>query len=167
MRRRASLRKAAVVFHLSRAVPLGTTQWRVAKSLLTLLSAVDAAFPGRSKASDGTIGDAAHAGRESDHNPWVKDGLVGVVTAIDITHDPASGCDASRIVAALVASRDRRIKYIIWNRQIVNSTVSPWLWRTYRGPNPHTQHFHLSVSSSKSHFDDESPWTITRGFADL
>jgi hypothetical protein len=167
MSRRSSLRKATVAFHLSRTAPFGTTQWRPAKSLVVLRSAIDSAHPGRNKASDGTLGDAAHAGRDSDHNPWIKDGLVGVVTAIDITHDPMSGCDANRIVAALVASRDRRIKYIIWNRQIVNSTVAPWRWRPYTGRNPHTTHFHLSVASSKAQFDDESPWQLVNGFADL
>jgi hypothetical protein len=154
------MRKVVVMDLLSRDPPRGTTEWRVAKSLLTLRATVDAAWPRRNKASDGTIGDASHAARDSDHNPWVKDGLIGVVTAIDITHDPVSGADANGIVAALVASRDRRIKYIIWNRQIINSSVSPWIWRTYRGRNPHTGHFHVSVSSSKTLFDDTASWSI-------
>ncbi|HKV33547.1 MAG TPA: hypothetical protein VJP89_04485, partial [Pyrinomonadaceae bacterium] len=59
--------------------------WRVAKSLLRLREQINELAPNRSKASDGTIGDAAHASRKSDHNPWVKDGSIGVVTAMDIT----------------------------------------------------------------------------------
>ena len=87
--------------------------WRVAKSLLHLRDQINQAAPNRSKASDGTIGDAAHASRDSDHNPWVQDGDVGVVTAMDITDDPGDRCDAEQIVQALLRSRDARIKYIM------------------------------------------------------
>lgn len=134
--------------------------WRVAKSLLHLREQINEAAPARSKASDGTIGDAAHATRSSDHNPWVRDAIGGVVTAMDITHDPAGGCDAQTFVDRLVASRDARIKYIIWNHQIVSSTNSPWRWREYGGRNPHTRHFHLSVVSEQMGYDSTTPWRI-------
>lgn len=147
--------------------------WRPAKSLLALKAAIDAAYAGRKTKSDGIVGDAAHQSRASDHNPWVTDGGKGVVTAIDITHDPASGCDAARIVEILRASRDRRIKYLIWNRRIANSSpiggVAPWTWRSYTGKNPHDHHFHLSVKPDKALYDDESAWTVRRieeGLAD-
>ena len=42
--------------------------WRVARSLDVLLGQLNALAPERSKASDGSIGDAAHASRSSDHN---------------------------------------------------------------------------------------------------
>jgi hypothetical protein len=158
---RSAKRKSTLASLQARLPPAGTNQWRAAESLLALLDQVDAQWPTRSKASDGTIGDAAHQSRDSDHNPWVRDGMTGVVTAIDITHDPVSGCDANGIVSALVSSRDLRIKYIIWNRRIINSSVSPWLWRTYRGANPHTAHFHLSVSSNKALYDDTRAWDIS------
>ncbi|HCM4295484.1 TPA: hypothetical protein N3J54_001956, partial [Klebsiella quasipneumoniae subsp. quasipneumoniae] len=90
--------------------------WRVAKSLLILRDQINQYAPHRNKASDGTIGDEHHAHTNSDHNPQVLDGNIGVVTAIDITHDPAQGCDAQAIVNALVDSKDKRIKYIIWNK---------------------------------------------------
>jgi hypothetical protein len=134
--------------------------WRVAKSLLRLREQINEMAPNRSKASDGTIGDAAHATRNSDHNPWVKDGNTGVVTAIDITNDIANGCDAQEIVDALVNSRDARIKYIIWNRKKINSKIQPWVWRNYTGPNPHTRHFHLSVKSDKASYDSTDAWSI-------
>ena len=137
---------------------------RNAKALLHLRDQINARFPGRSIASDGLIGDLAHQGRASDHNPWVTDGGVGVVTAIDITHDPAHGCDAGAIARALWVSRDRRIKYIIWNRKIANShqigAAPPWTWRAYTGANPHDHHFHLSVLPDKAAYDDVSDWTI-------
>ena len=134
--------------------------WRVAESLKKLRDQINQMAPNRSKASDGTIGDAAHASTNSDHNPHVKDGNIGVVTALDITHDPDDGCDAQKIVDALVKSKDKRIKYIIWNKKIINSSVQPWIWRDYNGKNPHTKHFHLSVLPSKSHYDSTSSWSI-------
>ncbi|MGB4989147.1 MAG: hypothetical protein WBO10_07930, partial [Pyrinomonadaceae bacterium] len=64
--------------------------WRIAESLKKLREQINAEWPGRDKASDGGIGDAAHASRSSDHNPWVKDSRgQGVVTAIDIDEDLA------------------------------------------------------------------------------
>lgn len=138
--------------------------WRIAKSLLALREQVNRKAPGRSKASDGTIGDAAHASRASDHNPWVKDGSVGVVTALDITHDPTNGCDAGAIVEAIRGSRDTRVKYVIWNRRIANPLPiggqPPWAWRPYTGSNPHSKHCHISVKSEKSSYDSVVSWTI-------
>jgi hypothetical protein len=134
--------------------------WRPAASLKVLRTQVDQRAPARSRASDGTIGDAAHQSRTSDHNAWVQDGGVGVVTAIDITHDPLHGCDAGLLAHALANSRDRRIKYIIWSRQILSSTVQPWLWRPYIGSNPHVSHIHLSVLAEKDRYDSVVPWSI-------
>ena len=139
-------------------------RWRVAKSLLTLRDQVNARAPRRNKASDGTIGDAAHCQRNSDHNPWVRDGSIGVVTALDITHDPAGGCDANTIAEAIRASRDSRVKYIIWNKRIANSAAiggaEPWQWRRYSGSNPHTRHIHISVKPDKASYDSTATWAI-------
>lgn len=129
--------------------------WRLAKSLERLRREINAMAPNRNKSHDGTIGDAAHASRKSDHNPWVDD---GVVTAIDITHDPQNGVDCNKIVKALKDSKDPRQKYIIWNSQIWNPSVSPD-WRPYGGSNPHTQHFHLSVVPQRALYDSEKDWT--------
>jgi hypothetical protein len=141
-----------------------TTPWRVAKSLLALRDQVNRKAPNRKKSHDGTIGDAAHASRASDHNPWVKDGGVGVVTAMDITHDPAGGCDAGAIAEAIRGSRDSRVKYIIWNRRISNPLPldgqPPWAWRPYKGANPHNKHCHISVKPGKSNYDSVKNWTI-------
>lgn len=115
--------------------------WRVAQSLLVLRDQVDAMYPARSRSSDGTIGDAAHAGTTSDHNPDSG----GVVRAMDLTHDPAHGADMGRLAEALRVSRDPRIKYVIFSRRIFSATASPWTWRTYTGSNPHDHHMHVSV----------------------
>jgi hypothetical protein len=136
--------------------------WRVAKSLQVLRDQVNAAYPGRRKENDGTIGDAAHQARTSDHNPWVRDGAVGVVTALDITHDPGHGVDTYVMAETLRINRDRRIKYVISNRRIFSSQVHPWEWRPYRGPNPHDHHVHISVLADKAIYDDRGPWNLHR-----
>jgi hypothetical protein len=132
--------------------------WRVARSLDVLLGQFNAARPQRSKASDGAIGDAAHATRDSDHNPWYGP---GIVTARDYTHDPAHGMDIDEITDQLVATRDPRIKYVIANRYILDSRSgnSPWKWLPYNGSNAHTKHFHLSVMANAS-CDDTAPWRL-------
>ncbi len=138
--------------------------WRAAQAITTLRLMLNARYPNRSRRSDGIIGDAAHASRASDHNPWIVDGPHGVVSAIDITHDPANGCDAGALAEALVASRDPRIKYIIWNRRICASYpvggTAAWVWRPYGGRNPHSHHVHLSVKAEKSLYDSTAPWRI-------
>jgi DNA/RNA endonuclease G (NUC1) len=141
-----------------------SVQWRVARSLQVLRRQVDAHAPQRSRASDGTIGDAAHATRDSDHNPWVRDGAFGVVTALDITHDPAHGVDSQALAETIVANRDKRVKYVISNRRIANFAsiggAEPWAWRPYGGANPHDKHVHISVRPEKDAYDDEGPWQI-------
>jgi len=135
--------------------------WRLATSLQRLRENVDALAPLRSKRSDGSIGDAAHASRDSDHNPWVNADGKGVVTAIDITHDPANGCEAARLAESLRVARDPRVKYVIWNRHIFSATVQPWQWRPYGGSNPHEHHMHISVQAEPERFDDTAEWQIT------
>jgi hypothetical protein len=134
--------------------------WRLAKCLETLRTEVNAKWPNRSKDSDGTIGDESHRTRQSDHNPWVEDGAMGVVTAMDITHDPADGLDSEQLAECLRRSKDPRIKYIISNRKIASSENSPWEWRPYTGTNPHNHHVHISVKSDKAHYDMTSSWPL-------
>src|ERR1044071_4339182 len=131
--------------------------WRIAKSLETLRGQVNAIAPERDKSSDGTIGDTSHAARKSDHNP----NSAGVVQAMDISNDPAHGIIARALAEALVASRDPRIKYVISNKQINSSKVSPWKWRPYNGANAHQKHVHVSVMDDPALYDDPAPWKIT------
>lgn len=128
--------------------------WRLAKSLEQLRSQVDAAFPGRDKSSDGTIGDERHAATKSEHNPDAN----GVVRAMDISHDPAHGLDARALAEALVASRDPRILYVISNAEINSSVKAPWTWRPYTGVNAHRHHVHISVVEDPARYDDANPW---------
>lgn len=135
--------------------------WRLAHSLRVLLEQLDDLAPERSKATDGSIGDAKHARRNSDHNPWVqviqKGHPMGVVTALDITHDPAGGLDCTELANCLM--HDNRVKYLIWKKQIWNPSISQ-AWRRYRGVNPHTVHMHVSVMSEPRFFDDTKAWPI-------
>lgn len=141
--------------------------WRVARSLLVLRGQIDALWPDRSKASDGTIGDAAHQASVSDHNPDDDvngDGrgegpaVADIVRALDITHDPAHGCDIDRLSDALAAARDQRVSYVIANRMITGPNYG-WAWAAYSGDDPHTGHLHLSVVGD-GRADDETPWRL-------
>jgi hypothetical protein len=131
--------------------------WRVARSLDQLLAQLNALAPNRSRVSDGSIGDAGHQaqGSASDHNPWY---LGEVVTARDFTHDPAGGLDCNKLAAALTASRDLRIKYIIWQGRIWDSRqeFNPGTWQPSSG---HYQHLHLSVMANAL-ADDPRPWSL-------
>lgn len=124
--------------------------WRLANSLVKLREQVNTAYPNRNKASDGTIGDTAHATSASDHNPNAQ----GVVTALDLTHDPANGLDIMNF--AEVIKSDPRVKYLIANRLI-------WWrgdWYDYTGSNPHTKHIHISVSATPSVYDNSNDWKL-------
>lgn len=131
-------------------------RWRMAKSIARFIQQCNLHAPARAKTYDGTIGDAAHQATKSDHNP----NALGVVTAVDITHDPARGMDCGEIVEALMKSKDPRIKYIIWRGRIMSSKVAPWTWRTYNGVNKHSAHLHLSVDPRPELYDDDRPWAI-------
>jgi hypothetical protein len=137
------------------------SDWRTAKAIDQLLKQVNAAHPKRSKASDGTIGDAEHATRESDHNPWVGAPQDPTVTGVDITHDPLHGMDVGEMFAAMIKKRDKRIKYLIFNDMILSSTLVPWVWREYEGSNEHRKHGHLSLMPIKALYDSTTPWAIS------
>jgi hypothetical protein len=136
------------------------SEWRVAQSLVTFIHQCNTAFPGRSRASDGTIGDARHrAETHSDHNP----NAAGVVTAFDLTHDPAHGADIAVVSEQLRKSKDPRIKYVIANRRIFDGPGQnhpAWQWHTYTGSDPHVNHLHISVSADPHKYDDVNPWHL-------
>jgi hypothetical protein len=135
--------------------------WRVARSLDVLKAEIDAAAPGRSTKSDGSIGDSAHAESASDHNPNRQN----VVCARDYTHDPGHGADMHRISRRIVATAPPALKYVIWDRQIWSRSRASDGWRRYHRTNPHTKHMHVSVGhgsdgSSTGPYDDTSPWGV-------
>lgn len=134
------------------------TNWRLAHGLEKLRSQVNARWSNRSKESDGSIGNAEHSARESDHNPDTD----GVVKAIDITHDPLHGFDSYAFADMLLKNRDIRIKYVISNRRIGSGDAGPqpWTWRPYTGKNPHDHHCHISIKKDAVFFDSTAEWQI-------
>lgn len=137
------------------------SSWRVAASLEVLRAELNEVAPTRSTKSDGAIGDKAHRGTDSDHNPNDE----SVVCARDFTHDPASGADMHRISRRIVAVLPPALKYVIWNRQIWSRARAGEGWRRYTGSNPHTRHMHVSVGrgpdgDSIGPYDDVSPWGL-------
>jgi len=140
--------------------------WRTAEALRSLLRKVNHLAPHRRKQSDGTIGDTAHQSRKSDHNPgiWDETTKKGVVTALDVTHDPVRNCNCEVLAKSLQANKDVRIKYVIWNKQIMSSDilngVEAWTWKPYTGTNLHDKHIHVSVKCRKELYDNDQNWTI-------
>ena len=125
--------------------------WYLAPVLDRLRAEVNAKWPNRSKASDGTIGDAAHSSRTSDHNPNAR----GSVNAIDIT---ASGIDTDTLIAA--AKKHPSVRYIIFNRRIMNRDIGNFRSRPYSGSNPHTQHVHISLYQRRSAEESTRSWGL-------
>lgn len=137
------------------------TGWRLAKSLEVLRNQVNSAYPNRSKASDGTIGDASHAASASDHNPNKN----GVVCALDLTNDPANGFDVHALAEHLRLNRHPNLRYIISNARVAGWWTN-WEWQPSSG---HTQHAHFSVGTlgvgdgkTYDRYDDETKWSLLK-----
>lgn len=144
--------------------------WRAMESLLVLREQANAIAPSRSKASDGLVGDPAHQATNSDHNPHPVAGVgPAMVTALDLTHDPAHGFDSYRFAETLRTHRDKRIKYVISKGRIFSSyavgSTPAWTWRPYGGSDPHTNHVHVSVLDNAAS-DTRTPWNL-EGFAGM
>jgi hypothetical protein len=131
--------------------------WVLAACLVLLIQQVDDAYPKRDRSSDGSIGDAAHASRDSDHNPFD-----GFVHAVDIDEDIAPGVDLKAWVAAVEKARDPRVRYLIYEGRILKAYKSnglpAWSWHRYDGPNSHSHHVHVSIIRSAAARDDLRPW---------
>ena len=120
--------------------------WYLIPSLIGLRGEFNSLAPGRSKASDGSIGDQAHSASLSDHNPDNK----GAVHAIDVTSAgpwPAGRSmrwAVDRIVGRHRDGADDRLQYVIYDREIASRSWG-WTWRAYTGASPHTHHAHFSA----------------------
>ncbi len=138
---------------------------RLVAAGVTLRAQVNKRWPTREKASDGWIGDRAHAARKSDHNP-----VAGFVYALDIDADllgPGKRA-RSRKVAQELADQlieyarsgepgSERLKYVVFNNHIASGTYSKQFWTWRKGSWGHTEHIHVS-------FTDEHPVTGRRKF---
>jgi hypothetical protein len=120
--------------------------WHLNPALTRFRDAVNAAYPNRDKASDGTIGDAAHQATASDHNPDPD----GSVDAWDMDVD---GVPVEHLKA--VFQRHESSKYWIHAGQIASRD---WGRRTYDGGNLHNHHVHWNTRSS--HENSTAPWEV-------
>lgn len=118
---------------------------KLCKAGQRLREQIDDAFSSRSRVSDGWIGDTRHAARTSQHNP---DPATGWVRALDIDSDLRDHKSAAYDLAdqlRLLARRDKRISYIIFDGKIA-SYKRNYKWRRYTGLNPHRSHLHVSFT---------------------
>jgi hypothetical protein len=83
----------------------------------------------------GIWGDEKHQKSVSDHN-------TGDALDIGITGLEQGTTIAQKLIGE---AKDKNIKYIIWNKQIWNPSISNQ-WRPYNGSNPHTDHVHVSFN---------------------
>lgn len=133
------------------------TDWHLDEGLVTLRAEWQKAYPG---AVVYTIGDLRHQAEPSEHNPEHQGSLPGQdegeVDAADFM--PSGGGVTMEILGefrdALVATRDKRLLYVIYRDQIVSSVVSPWTVRKYNG----TYHNHLHVSVNDLYDKNTSDW---------
>lgn len=121
--------------------------WFLNPALTRFRAEVNGLWPNRDKKSDGTIGDLAHQGTNSDHNPDPD----GSVDAWDMDVD---GVDVQKVIAA--ALRHESIQYVIYNRRITSRTWGLGTWRPYDGASPHTEHVHFNTRPS--HENSTKPW---------
>jgi hypothetical protein len=131
---------------------------RIAGGLGKLRAQVQARCPRAPKNEFGWIGDEAHQARTSDHNPDSR----GIVHGLDIPHYPQFGLDCNVLAAAMLAARDKRTKYIIWNEKIAGDEAyakrngrKPW---TKYNAADHTAHMHVSINTANE--DEDHDWEI-------
>jgi len=96
---------------------------KLSKSVIQLREQADDAYPDRDRRSDGTIGDAKHQNRKSDHN---IDPDTGYVRALDLD----AGFNGQTSTAAYIADQiriaaksDKRISYVIFNHKIASAKI--------------------------------------------
>lgn len=134
--------------------------------------------PKRDKASDGWIGNTAHAGTSSDHNPdetgntpYEDADDVDEVHAIDVDNTgPWPGGMTFDLAVNVIVDRHRRglddrLQNVIWNGRIASRSWG-WTWQSYDGASAHTEHAHFSARYTTAQERDTSPWGLVDRFGD-
>lgn len=124
--------------------------WYLAPSLAILRNEINIRWPRRDRTSDGTIGDLAHQGTASDHNPNTR----GSVNAFDIDED---GIDIAVVLAAV--KRHPSARYIIYERRLYHR-LRGWQPEPYNGINPHDKHAHVSIDQTVAAEQDSRTWGL-------
>ena len=145
-------------------------QARLVAAGTTLRTQVNKRFPKRDTASDGWIGDAAHAARESDHNVDPK----GWVHALDLDEDFGTRNDnmifANQLIACARNGDDGgRLKYVVYEDQIASGTYRTQIidgketdvyWRWRGSGYDHKIHIHTSFTAKAEKDGKEFPLPI-------
>jgi hypothetical protein len=136
--------------------------WELAPAIIKLRMEVDREYRLRNRKSDGTIGNAEHSARQSDHNPNEH----GIVCAIDFTHDPRvfhahKFADALRERCA--EGKENRVNYIISKGRIA-SLKTKFEWVDYDGANPHDKHVHISLRQEPRRYNNSGTWWVKNWF---
>lgn len=145
---------------------MGGEPWRLVPAGVTLREQVNARWPNRDKASDGTIGDAAHQGRPSDHNPDAD----GWVHAIDIDEDLGEPGAMRALADELVALARRgedggRLKNLVYEGQVASGTYASTYWQWRGSGYGHEHHLHISFTDAAER--DGSPFPLDILGADM
>lgn len=137
------------------------------KALTRLRTDFNTAFPNRDKASDGWIGDAAHAAGTSGHNAessgkseYTDGDKIDEVRAIDVDNDlKAPSVTMLKVIQKILATPNdlKRLKYIIYNR-VIWSKSNGWRPRAYTGSSPHTEHAHFS--GDPAYDENTTAWSV-------
>lgn len=126
--------------------------WQLNPFLTSWRDSVNKAFPHRTKASDGTIGDLAHSKTSSEHN---ADGD-GSVDAWDCDVNLFGSKNQTGTPVELLAMRtllkefqqQPQAQLWIFRGQIANRDIGPWRVRRYDGPSLHDHHAHFQSRST-------------------
>jgi len=145
--------------------------WILVPSLVSLRNEFNKLAPARDKASDGSIGDSAHAQSPSDHNPdetgstpYEDADRVNEVHAIDVDANlRKSGWNMQKAVEIIVTrhrdGRDNRLQNVIYNRRIWSRQWG-WTARVYTGASTHTEHAHFSARYTTAQENNTRAWGL-------
>jgi hypothetical protein len=145
--------------------------WTLVPCLVSLRNEFNRLAPERDKASDGSIGDAAHQQEPSDHNPdetgrtpYEDADHINEVHAIDVDDDlHKTGWSMQKCVEIIVTRhrevRDDRLQNVIYNRRIWSRSWG-WTARAYTGASAHTEHAHFSARYTTAQERDTRPWGL-------